>query len=415
MRLALPVFHPVAPGRVLLRTGFELDERTLGRLRELRVRSVWVSYPELSFLTRYSSPAIVRTQSVIAGRVRRLFDACRAGTHADLEYDAYENAVVGLVHELIDDPDAAILVGRIAQTSDAELEHAATVCYLSTLMGLKLAWYLEHQRSRIRPQRAREVAPLGVAGMLHDIGMTRLSEEARRRLRAAPDPEDPEYRAHAEAGYRMVRGKVPPTVAAAVLHHHQRFDGTGFPRRRTADGRSEPVAAEQIHIYARIIAAADEFHRRTLTPDGAEVPRVRALSGMLRDPDCAWFDPTVLRALLTVCPPYPPGELVMLSDGLVGVVIGWDVLDPCRPRVMRFDPEDPSAYAGEPIVDLSQTPGVFVAEADGVDVGRDNFYPETPNAFNLDSAAKALHNAAQDDRHRAGTDPYDRFRGRRAV
>lgn len=404
MRLALPVFHPTAPGRVLLRAGYELDAASLARLRELTVRALWVAYPQLAFLLRYTSPEVIRRQAAVSGQIAFLFDSLRHDASAELEYEQYSRAVGSLVEALVADPAAAMFIDRISRVADEELEHAATVSYLSTLMGLKLIPYIEHQRSRLMPAQARDVTPLGVAGMLHDVGMVLLPEEARERFRRNPDPNDELYRSHVELGHKLVHRRVPPTVASAVLHHHQRFDGSGFPPRRTADGRTEPVSGEQIHIYARIIAVADAFDRGLTTADGLEQPRVRVLRRLVTDPVADRFDPMAVRALLSVCPPYPPGTMVTLSDGTRGVVIGWDHRDPCRPRIQPFDPDEPDRLDGEPVVDLMQGRGVCVAFADGQEVGRDNFYPESPAAYCLDTATRRLHNAAEADRMRSRGD-----------
>jgi HD-GYP domain-containing protein (c-di-GMP phosphodiesterase class II) len=406
MKLALPVYHPAAPGRVLLRSGYELDSRSLSRLLDLRVTSLWVSYPRLAFLEQYNSPEVARRRAGVAGRVRGLFDALGSGAKADLDYPAYASSVTSLAQSLLDEPKAALLIDRIARAGDDELAHAVSVCYLSLLMGLKLGWYLEQQRQRVEPARAREVAPLGVAGMLHDIGYVRMSAQERQRLRGLRDEQGSEHHGHVELGYKFVRGRVPPTVAAAVLHHHQRLDGSGYPQRQTADGRTEAVAGSQIHVYARIVAVADAFDAGS-APDqaGVEPPRVRVLNAMLTGPETRCYDTVVLRALLAVCPPYAPGELVTLSNGLNGVVVGWDAQNPCRPRVMRFDPQRPWDHAEEPVHDLALMPGVCVVQSNGQDVGRDNFYPETPGAFSLDAIAKGLHTAAEADRIRAGADP----------
>ncbi|MEM8757400.1 MAG: HD domain-containing phosphohydrolase [Planctomycetota bacterium] len=402
MRLALPVFHPNAAGRVLLRAGFELEARTIGRLADLGVRALWIAYPQLSFLLKHASPEVTRHRASLSSQVAFLFDQLRERSDAAFEYTKYARSVAGLAEALVADPDAALFVDRLSRVSEHEFEHASTVGFLSTLMGLKLIPYLEHQRTRVRPAKARDVVPLGVAGMLHDIGMTRLREEDRAAFRREPDPSDETYRSHVELGHRMVRGRVPATVAAAVLHHHQRCDGTGFPARQMADGRTEPIAGDRIHVYARIIAVADVFDRLTRDDEGGERPRVRALAGLLEQTNAGKFDRMAFCALLAVCPPYPPGTMVTLSDGVRGVVVGWNDADPCRPRVQPFDPLDPEKSVDRPVVDLSASRGICVAVADGADVGRENFYPSRPTEFMLDVANRRLHNAAETERARAG-------------
>lgn len=403
MKLAMPVFHPLSPGRVLLRSGFELDSRTVLRLRELQVRGVWISYPPLSFLLKHASPEVIRHRASVAGQVHTLLDDLSRGTHADLEYSSYARTVAALSQSLIDNPDSNVLLDEVASGGSEELEHACSVCYVSVLMGLKMGTYLEHQRARVSAVVARDVTPLGVAGMLHDIGMTQLPEEVRERWFRTRDESDTEWQRHVEIGFQMVHGRVPPAAAAAVLHHHQAHDGSGFPYRRRADGGLEKLSGHKIHIFARILAAADVFDRLSRRADasGNLSPRVRVLSRMLRGPRSRKLDPMVMRALLAVCPPYAPGTMVRLSDGTEGVVVGWDPADPCRPRVMIVDPSLTEEAQPGAIIDLTETQGVCVSHADGQDVGRDNFYPINRADFCLETASKLLHNAAESDRARA--------------
>jgi HD-GYP domain-containing protein (c-di-GMP phosphodiesterase class II) len=238
--------------------------------------------------------------------------------------------------------------------------------------------------------------------MLHDIGMTRLPEAVLRRHAEKRDDNDPEWRAHTEIGFEMVRGNIEPSAAASVLHHHQRFDGSGFPERANLHGGTEPVCGQSIHIFARIIAAADTYDR-LVNPasdpnsDPAEhppVPPVRALATLLKQPNRARTDPVVLRALLSVCPAYAPGSTVTLSNGMHAVVSDWSSLDPCRPTVQElthFEDEDPAEQ-----IDLRERRELSIIEYEGIDVRQDNFAPAFPVEFDLMHIEKLMTNAAYD-------------------
>ncbi len=410
MKLASPVFHPEAPNRVLLRTGYELDSRTIVRLRELRVRTVWISYPPLDFLLKHTSPEVIRHRASIAGQVYDLYDRLSAGSPADLDYIAYARTISSLSESLISNPDTMVFLDDVASIGDEELEHSCAVSFISILMGLKMSTYLEHQRSRVSAAVARDVTPLGVAGMLHDIGVTQLSDEVRERHRKTHDTHDPDWQQHAMLGFQMVHGRIPPSAAAAILNHHQAYDGSGFPARKRADGGHEVLSGNQIHIHARTIAVADMFDRlsRRFDEKGNPVPRVRVLASMLRGPHAKKLDPMVMKGLLAVCPPYPPGSIVKLSDGTDCVVVGWEPADPCRPRVMVLDPNLPETNERGEFIDLSKSTGLCISVADGQNVGRDNFYPVHPTDFCLETASKQLHNAAEIERKRSTDEGFER-------
>jgi len=102
--------------------------------------------------------------------------------------------------------------------------------------------------------RRREVVRVRRAASLHDIGKL----ETPAAVVNKPGPLDPEeftlVKRHAIAGERIVAGLGDPELAAIVRHHHERFDGMGYP-----DG----LAGEEIPLGARILAVADTFDALT--------------------------------------------------------------------------------------------------------------------------------------------------------
>jgi HD-GYP domain-containing protein (c-di-GMP phosphodiesterase class II) len=396
MVLAMPVYNPRRHDTVLLATGVALEEQTIARLREIELGEVWIRYPGMDFVAEYINPSVFEAQAQLTARISEVFDALTSGAHARLDYPAYRGAISSLLDKLLAVPKAALFVQEMADVGQPSLRHASNVCFLSILMGIKLEDYLVSQRSRLHACNARDVTNLGVGAMMHDVGMLRLDPGTLERWERTHDETDPKWRQHVAVGYDMVRGAIEPTAAAAVLHHHQKFDGSGFPKRRMLDGTEGSFAGQDIHIYARIIAGADVFDRlRSQGGDG--VPTVRALRLMREAPYRAWIDPMVFRALLAVTPAYAPGTMVELSNGRRGVVAEWFPEDPCRPTVLEVDLERPvSSRVDRPArrFILRGQSGITVVKAEGRDVRGDNFYPAYPGEFDLALAGKRLFNRA---------------------
>src|ERR1044071_1838037 len=137
----------------------------------------------------------------------------------------------GVLNCLLAKPAAAVFIQELAGREQPTLRHASNVCLMSILMGLKLDDYLIAERSWLGPTAARDVTSLGVGAMLHDIGMLRLDPAVIRKWNHTQDQSDPEWRRHVMVGFEMVKDAIGPAAAAGVLHHHQRYDGSGFPRR----------------------------------------------------------------------------------------------------------------------------------------------------------------------------------------
>ncbi len=398
MELALPVYHPRASARLLLRPGALLERSTIERLIELNLPEVWIKYPNMEMIAKFVSPKIQSSRAQVASQVADAFDLAGKDMHARMDFPSYQHAMSTLMARLIEDPDAALFIGEIADSGSPAIRHGANVGFLAMLIGLRLDFYLLRERKRLSPRLAKDVTSLGIAAMLHDIGMTRLKASVIDRWSKQHDFTDKAWREHVQLGYEMIRGFVEPSAASAVLHHHQRFDGTGFPTRKSSTGEEVGMTGSQIHIFARILIAADLYdrlvHPAYTIGDTEEArksrPPVYALNRMMREPYRSWLDPIVLQAVITVCPAYAPGSQIRLSDGRACVVIDWDARDPCRPKVREmthFEDDD----QGEEI-DLRERHELCVIECDGFNVEPYNFYPDHEHAFDLRMSEKSMSN-----------------------
>jgi len=399
MELAMPVVHPRSPDTVLLRAGFVLDGKTIERLDELRAREVWIKYPGMEFVAEHISPAIVQAGQKLTAAIGSAFEGALREGAAELEYTPYRRAIYELMERLVESPSAGVFVVDLASAEMPMSRSAGQGCFLSLLLGLKLETYLMVSRTRLGLV-ARDVSNLGMGALLRDIGMLRAEPEVRCRWRQCSDEVDPSWRDHVSIGFEMVRGAVEPSAAAAVLHHHQRFDGSGFPKRLTASGEEAPLSGTDIHVFSRIIATADMFERMRFPPARTEcepepppAPVVRVLRQLVRGEESAWLDPMVVKALVNVVPPFPPGSLVTLSNGLRCAVSSWDPLDPCRPEVAVLNKFglDPARFE-EPRerIDLREAEHLYIAEAEGQHVAGDLFSPAAPDEFDVYRAQSAL-------------------------
>jgi HD-GYP domain-containing protein (c-di-GMP phosphodiesterase class II) len=130
-----------------------------------------------------------------------------------------------------------------------------------------------------------------LAGLLHDVGMRELDYD-RLYMHPTPGPEDRRtYRMHVEVGDRIVRVEGFEEIADAVRHHHERWDGNGYPDR---------LATETIPLLARIVHVAEVFDLFTAANSyRPAVSQERALAILGRAAGHQ-FDPTVVEALARV-------------------------------------------------------------------------------------------------------------------
>ncbi len=373
MQIALEILHP-RTGKRLLAEGFELDRRLIEKLQDLTVREIWVDYPNTEEIKQYVSPIVVRRHSRLVSMIADLFDGLHQDAHAKFEYAKYKRTLRGLVEALAGEPMSAAYILEVDGEADSDLRHATEVCFLSVLLGLKLQGYLVTQRKRLGAVQARNVIDLGVGAMMHDIGRQQLEEEVRERFAYAIDETDEDWCRHPRLGHHFVTGSIPPAASGVVLHHHQHFDGSGFPTIIDDNDWGRGLIGEEIHVFARIVCVANHFDRLRNQSEGGPRPRVRVLREMLMSELTRRFDPVVLAALPLVVPAYAPGSIVTLNDGRIAVIREWHPDSPCQPTIQFFRRTSRLDGDGERmIVDMRERADLLIVEQDGEDVSKDNF------------------------------------------
>jgi putative nucleotidyltransferase with HDIG domain len=158
--------------------------------------------------------------------------------------------------------------------------HASRVSSLSASVASALGW-----------ERA-EMETLRLGSLLHDVGKLALPVELLGRPGPLTVDELEVVRTHPAAGARILRPLAGATPALpVVLHHHERWDGTGYPRR---------LAGPRIPVEARLVALADAFDAMTTTrPYRPALPYDAALAELAR---CAGtqFDPILAHACVEI-------------------------------------------------------------------------------------------------------------------
>ncbi|MFZ4539588.1 HD-GYP domain-containing protein [Propionivibrio sp.] len=122
-----------------------------------------------------------------------------------------------------------------------------------------------------------------------------------------------------------------------MLHHHEHFDGTGFP---------DHLKGEAIHIAARVVAIADRFDKLTNPIDYRRAISPSEALAVMWTKEKSAYDTVLLQLFVRAMGVYPPGSIVQLSDGRVGAVVTSAPTDnPLSPQIMIHEPEVPRRQA----------------------------------------------------------------------
>jgi HD-GYP domain-containing protein (c-di-GMP phosphodiesterase class II) len=340
MKLAMTVTDPAHPEKELLTAGYPLDEIVLDKLRDLGISVLYVAYPDLAELDRHLAPYLTEARREIYGYIRDTIAAAQVEARPTIPFASYYAATRDLITALFRQGKHPVYLEELLSGFGADgIRHAAAVAHLAMVMGVRLEHYIVKQR-KLPPDHAREITNLGVAGMLHDLGKTRVPPQLRHHT-SIDEPTNPDdaqaWQSHASWSYEMIRSGVEASAAAAVLHHHQHFDGSGFPKVSIRRGSAEErVDGLRIHVFGRILLAANLYERLTLTPNGRRRSTVQILH-LMRTKYAGRVDPQILRVLPSIIPPYPPGATVKLSDGTTAAVIEFHPHEPYYPTVRRLN------------------------------------------------------------------------------
>ena len=195
----------------------------------------------------------------------------------------------------------------------------------STILAIIIGTYLKLPNYRL--------IELGVAALLHEVGMLKLPQNIYLSQRTLTPAEQKAIVTHPVIGYTVLKSfDFPLTVCLAALEHHERENASGYPRR---------LSSEKISLYSKIIAVACSYE--ALSSKRPHKEAKDGYTGMLEllKNEGKQYDETVVRALVLSLSIYPIGLYVLLSNGKKGQVIDVNPETPRFPIVQIFGETTP--------------------------------------------------------------------------
>lgn len=309
MRLAQTVY--AGNGQVLLGSGMEISALIIKRLQDMELTHLYIDTGQFKPLNEVSQTELETTRVATTRNVEQAFVILEKVEK--LEMGPIRQDVERLINDLLE--NRSILAGLffIRNHEDYGIQHALQVCILSLIIGIKL----EYNRSKL--------LELGLGALLHDIGMVKIEKRILDKEGSLDYEEIDTVQQHVECGFQMLQREDISLLAGNIaLQHHERWNGTGYPRG---------LAGMQIQEYARIVAVADVFsaliserpYRSAYSfDDGVEF--LTTMAGY-------YFDPRMVNAFLEALIHYPIGGYVLLSTGEFGRVVYVHEQVPTRPTV----------------------------------------------------------------------------------
>jgi len=246
-----------------------------------------------------------------------------------------------IADSFLDAPELAIHVMGDKIGSEELYFHSLNVTMLSLMMARDLKLPAEVMQC------------LGMGALFHDLGCREIPDKILRKAEPWTLAERNYYELHCAYGAEMGRKLGFAQLALDVIQqHHEMVDGSGYPARLKGDA---------ISLSARIVAIANFYDElcnplniaNALTPHEALSMMFARLRGK--------FDPKLLQLFVRCLGVFPPGTIVQLSNGVIGMVATINTAKPMKPMIVAYDADIPKEEAI--LIDMNGSVDVNIVKA----------------------------------------------------
>lgn len=288
-------------GLLVLKSGTELTERQIGKLRNMKNMVVTLD------LTKVYMRATAACKTLMS----------KAAKGQEVQKEEVFELVNPFIKEANREKNAARLLLQLQSQDEYTFQHTVNIGIIARFIGKWLGY------------GSLELDEITLAGTLHDIGKSQVPLKI---LNKPGDLTNFEYeiiKKHTLRGYEILKtsGGYSENIMLAVLQHHERMDGKGYPLG---------LPGKHIHPYARIVAIADVYH--AMTSDRVYKSKVNpliALDSMRKSLDN--LDAEMVFVFVRNMLDYYMGSQVLLADGSIGTIIYIDRNNITRPLIRLKD------------------------------------------------------------------------------
>ena len=336
MELARSIHHK---NNVLLSTGVKNLHKYKAKLKSIGINYVYI---EDKYSTDIKVDYVIKDELREKGqqRIRKFMDDIKFNKSINVRQ--IKDTVSDIVDDILNNSDNIIVnMLDIKNFDDYTFEHSVNVAVYSIILGKSLNYSVN------------ELNKLGVGAIMHDVGKILIPPEILFKEARLNQQEYEIVKDHSELGYDYIKeiSEISPVSKTAILSHHERLDGSGYPRN---------LKDEDIHDFAKIVAVTDVYD--ALTSDRTyrkRWPVHEAISYIMSNSDDK-FDNYFVNKFIRNLAIYPNGTMVKLSDGRKAIVKEQNGNYPTRP-VLRVI-EDAEGNERIEDLDLLQNLNVVIDE-----------------------------------------------------
>ncbi|MGZ8496164.1 MAG: HD-GYP domain-containing protein, partial [Candidatus Binatia bacterium] len=238
-----------------------------------------------------------------------IFDGVGGGSRIDGKIAA--QAVMQLQASIMRSPEASLLLMQMRRFQTDLFTHAVNVCVLSLVVALA-------------EDLGDDIATLGMAALLHDIGETRLPRALLHKTNNFTDSEANLLKQHPALGAALLAQApgIAPMAQSIVLAHHERIDGSGYPS-----------GGADLSLYSQIVALTDSYDDMLSGRNQVALQPTEVLRQLYLQANSGSADRALVEKVIRSLGVYPIGSVVELNTGERGVVVATSRLAALKPVV----------------------------------------------------------------------------------
>lgn len=247
---------------------------------------------------------------------KQYFKNWQAGSK--VEVAKIREIMIPLLEKALNNPSVIFSLHHYCTKEDYLYHHAISVGLISGYIAQKKRFDLG------------DVTQITLAGCLVDCGMAKISPSILEKKTVLTSQEYEEVRKHPLYSLRMLQSTtiLKETVKYAILQHHERLDGSGYPKGKYGTAP---------HSFSRVVSVADVYHAMTSERSYRKKQSPFKVMEMILHDDFGKFDISVIKILLAGIANYAIGSKVRLSNGATAEIIFIDENAQTRPLVKLLD------------------------------------------------------------------------------
>ncbi len=305
-------------GELLLAQGSVLTRKNIQSIKRFQYTCIYID-DEISKGITIESVVPARIRSRTLKQIKDIFiDYEQGGERLHENLDVIKLQIENIVDELYSNKELIVNLVDLQTYDDYTYNHCVNVAILSIALGVGM------------DMKRQELCDLGFAALLHDIGKVFIDKAIVNKPSTLTEDEFEQMKNHSLFGYTHIGSdyKVSSEILMAILDHHERYDGSGYPNKKSG---------EEISWYGRIIAAADVYDALTSERPYRKAVLPSDAAEFIMASNAAQFDSKVVEAFVRKIAAYPVGTCLQLSNGYSVIVTANHKESGLRPKVRVYN------------------------------------------------------------------------------